>query len=338
MTVRWGVVGAGYMAGRVAPGIAASGRAELVAVASRDPERARDLGARFGARSSYGSYAELLADKAVEAVYVATPNAFHAEHTLAALEAGKHVLVEKPMALTVEAAEGMVETAARCDVRLGVGFHLRHHPVHLELARLLGSGVAGAPIYAHAVWGAWAVDFPHGHWGMDPKLAGGGSMMGRGVHVVDLFCWLLGRPLQAAALADGPSERYEIEWLTVASLRFEDDVLAQLASSRRLPNPDNSFVIYGSEARLEARSTLSMEPEGELRVTRGGETEIRRIPLADLYALEIEAFSRAVEEGTEFHASGEDGLTSVQVTTAIVESARSGRAEPIAGGRTHAGL
>jgi predicted dehydrogenase len=276
---------------------------------------------------SYGSYEELAADPAVEAVYVATPTAFHAEQTILCLEAGKHVLVEKPMAMNVEEAERMVATARERGLLLGVGFHLRHHPVHVELARLLRSGEAGEPVLAQGVWGSYVPDFPRDSWAMDPKLAGAGSMIGVGVHVLDLLCWFVGRqPVEVAALDDGASDAWPVEFLTAASIRFEGDVFAQLVSSRRLPNGANSVTVHAGEARLEARSTLAMDPQGELAVTRGGDTQTTAEPLSDLYALEVQAFSRAVADGGEFRASGEDGLLVVALTQAVAESARTGRA------------
>jgi 1,5-anhydro-D-fructose reductase (1,5-anhydro-D-mannitol-forming) len=327
MTVAWGLLGLGHMAARLAPALAAAGNARLQAVASRDPRKAEEFARGHGAPAWYGSYEELAADPAVDAVYVATPTAFHAEQTILCLEAGKHVLVEKPMAMSVEEAARMVAAARERGLVLGVGFHLRHHPVHRELARLLRAGEAGEPILAHGIWGSYVPDFPRDSWAMDAKLAGAGSMIGVGVHVLDLLCWFVGRaPVEVAALDDGANPAWPVEFLTTASIRFEDDVLAQLVASRRLPNAANSVAVYGAEARLEARSTLSMDPQGELAVTRGGETATTTLPLGDLYALEVEAFSGAVEEGGEFHASGEDGLLTVALTEAIAESATTGRA------------
>jgi 1,5-anhydro-D-fructose reductase (1,5-anhydro-D-mannitol-forming) len=310
------------------------GNARLQAVASRDSRKAEEFARGHGAAASYGSYEELVADPSVDAVYVATPTAFHAEQTILCLEAGKHVLVEKPMAMSVEEAERMVQAARDRGLTLGVGFHLRHHPVHREIARLLRAGDAGEPILAYGIWGSYVPDFPRDSWAMDPKLAGAGSMIGVGVHVLDLLCWLVGRaPVEVSAVDDEANAAWPVEFLTAATIRFEDDVFAQLVSSRRLPNAANSVTLYAADARLEARSTLAMDPQGELAVTRGGETTTTVLPLGDLYALEVDAFSRAVAEGGEFHASGEDGLSTVALTEAIVESARSGRAVRVAAKR-----
>src|SRR6266508_1896419 len=129
--VGWGIVGLGGIAERVARAIGAAEGATLAAVCSRTAERAETFAREFGAARSYSDYSAFLSDEAVSLVYIATPNALHAHQTIEALGAGKHVLVEKPMALTVEDAERRVETARSRGLRLGVGFHLRHHPVHL---------------------------------------------------------------------------------------------------------------------------------------------------------------------------------------------------------------
>src|SRR5262245_11374609 len=315
------------MAARVAPAVAAASNAHLHAVASRSAEKAADFAGRHGAHSYYSSYEQLVDDPRVDAVYVATPTAFHAEQAILALKAGKHVLVEKPMAKSVEEAEQMERTARERGLVLGVGFHLRHHPVHQEIVRLLRTGDVGPPILGQGVWGSYVPDFPRDSWAMNPELAGAGSMTGLGVHVIDLLCWLVDRPpVAVTALDDEENPAWPVEFLTAATIRFEGDVFAQLVSSRRLPNGANGLTVYAEEARLDARSTLSMDPQGELAITRNGRTTTKALSLSDLYAREIEAFPRSVEGSEEFYASGKDGVASVALTEAIVESARTGRA------------
>ena len=190
MAMRWGIAGLGGMGDRFAAALRETPDNELVAVAGRDARRARAFAERHGAGASYDVYEQMLADERVDVVYIATPNALHASQTLLALRAGKHVLVEKPMALSLADARQMAAEARAQSRLLGVGFHLRHHPVHLEMVRRLRSGEAGRPLVVEALWGAGGADIPRDIWQMDPELAGLGSLGGLGVHLVDLLLWI----------------------------------------------------------------------------------------------------------------------------------------------------
>jgi predicted dehydrogenase len=322
--VGWGMVGVGGVAGLVGPAFATTEEAQLLAVSSRDPARARSFAATHGAAQTYDRYEDLLADPNVEVIYLGTPNWMHAEQTLRALDAGKHVLVEKPMALTVADAEGMVEASDRAGRLLGVGFHLRHHPLLIELQRRLQSGAYGRIALIQAQWGIDMAAVTG--WKVDPKRAGAGSIMGLGVHLVDLMLWLTGQDVRTViARADGPSDRYPVEFLTLGVLEFDDGTLGQITCSRRLPHSRNHLTVYTSGARLTAEGAISMRGEGELLIEQNGIEERVDMPLPNPYGAEIAAFSQAVRTGTPFAASGRDGLSVVKVTTAMIEAARSGR-------------
>ena len=325
----WGIVGLGGMARRMVSAIARASNAHLAAVASRDVVKAQSFAEEHGNARAYGDYDAMLGDQSVQVVYVCTPNVLHAEQSIAALRAGKHVLVEKPMALTVADAESMVEVARSANRTLGVGFHLRHHAVHREIKRLLDAGTAGQPIFTSALWGMYnpTLHLQIHRWQMQHAIAGAGSLMGIGVHEVDLLPWLLGQPIvEVSALADGPSDLYPVEFLTTVSLRFETGVLGQFTCSRRLPNGTNSVLIYGSDQRIEGHETLSMEPVGQLRIVRGTSATETRLPIVDPYQVEVEAFGQSLVDGMPFEASGDDGVRSVAVTVAIVESIHTGKA------------
>jgi 1,5-anhydro-D-fructose reductase (1,5-anhydro-D-mannitol-forming) len=316
------------MAARIAGAIRLADGAVLHAVSSRDPDKAASFAAEHEAARHYAALEDLLEDGDVDALYIATPNHLHAQQTLAALGAAKHVLIEKPMALTVSDAEAMVDRARAVGRLLGVGFHLRHHPVHREIKRVLDTGVLGELAFATSLWASYGPGLAQerDRWLMRPLLAGGGSIMGLGVHEVDLLRWLVGQEIsEVIAMTDGPSEQYPVEFITAATLRFSGGVIAQLVSSRRLPSAANSLSIYGSAGRIDGTETLGMATTGELRIVRGTETTITRIPLQDAYLAEIEAFSRAAESGGPFEASGEDGARVVAATVAIAESAASGQ-------------
>lgn len=326
MSVTWGIVGLGGMGDRFASALRATPGNELAAVAGRDSERARAFAERHGTGACFNDFEALLADARVDVVYIASPNAVHASQTLLALEAGKHVLVEKPMALSLVDARQMAAAARAYGRLLGVGFHLRHHPVHHELVRRLRSGEAGAPIFAEALWGVGGAELPRDIWQMDPDVAGLGSLGGLGVHLVDLLRWIADTDVtEVVAFDDAAWEGHPVEFLTSALLRFAGGCFAQLTCSRRLPHATNGIVVHASECRLEAHGTLSMQAAGWLSSTReDAEPESFHPPLADLYGEEIRTFAGAVEQGHPFHASAQDGVRSVAVTSAIVEAAKTG--------------
>jgi 1,5-anhydro-D-fructose reductase (1,5-anhydro-D-mannitol-forming) len=331
VTVGFALVGLGNIAERVATSLEGAAGARVVAVRSRDLAKAGAFAARHGGPTPYSELDEVLADPAVDAVYLSTPNALHAGQALAALAAGKHVLVEKPMALSADDARAMVAAARERDLVLGVGFHLRFHPAHVEMRRLIAEGRIGTPTYAEGLFGSVA-NIPPGQWQVDPVLAGHGSLTGLGVHLIDLLPWLLGaRIAEVAAISDGPGKERPVEALTTAVVRFEGGAQGVLTSSRRLPNARNSVRIYGTDGLLEGEGTVAVDPAGVLRETGSGETRVHELPLEDHYRLELESFARAVAGGKPFGAPGEDGVTSVAVTSAIADSAATGRTVQVTG-------
>ena len=233
-----------------------------MAVRSRDAAKSTAFASRHGAPKAYSELGDVLADPAVDAVYLSTPNALHAEQALAALAAGKHVLVEKPMALTVDDARAMAAAASARGLVLGIGFHLRFHPVHVEMRRMIAEGRIGSPTYVEGLFGSVANMQP-GQWQLDPALAGHGSLTGLGVHLIDLLPWLLGkRIVEVAAISDGPSDERPVESLTTAVVRFDGGVQGVLTSSRRLANARNSVHVYGTEVLLEGEGTVTVNPRG----------------------------------------------------------------------------
>lgn len=325
-TVGFGLVGLGNIAARVAASAAAADGARVAAVQSRDSRKAEAFARRHGVPAAYTDFQHLVEDPGVDVVYLATPNAYHAEQAIAALDAGKHVLVEKPMALNVSEAQAMATAAQARGRTLGVGFHLRFHPVHIEIRRKVTDGEIGTPVYAEGLFGSVA-DIAKHAWQLDPVLAGHGSLTGLGVHLIDLLPWMLGRRiLEVVAMSDGPGDRRPVESFTTTLARFDGGVHGVLTSSRRLPNACNSVRIYGSNGLVEGYRTIGVTPSGTLRETHDGDTTEQAPSLVDLYQIELEQFARAVARNEPFAVSAQDGVASVAVTSAIAEAAATGRA------------
>src|SRR2546428_8792035 len=213
MTLGWAIITTGLHADlKIAPALNATPDAELVAVYSRDRGSAEAFAQKHWAKAAYRDLEALLCDSRVEAVFIASPNAVHASQTLAAARAGKHVLVEKPMATTLDDAVAMVRACREAGVKLGVGYHLRQHPGQRAAQRLIAQGVLGTVALAQGQWG-FGVRGQDGppprtglrQWWDDPELIGGAStVMGTGGHVIDPFRFVLGQGGEEVA---GPDRR-----------------------------------------------------------------------------------------------------------------------------------
>lgn len=337
MAVRWGIISTGrHPAGKIVPAMQQASGTELRAVCSRTIERARRFAAENGIPQSYDSVDSLLADPAVDAVFIASPNFLHADQTIRAARRGKHVLVEKPMAVTAAEAQAMVRAAEEYRVRLGVGFHLRHHPGHVRARELIARGALGTLSMIQGQWcfGERTVAWPPDKtgpsaWWNDPEMMGGAStLMGTGVHVIDLLYYLTGAPIvEVAAITDGQTRERPLEQAAAVSVRFGDGTLGTICVGRRMPDSENDVMVYGSHGRIALRDTLWEACGGRLEAA--SETENFTASYENdrhrLYLNEIEAFNRAIETGEPFQATGWDGLHSVNVLSAILSSAAGGR-------------
>jgi 1,5-anhydro-D-fructose reductase (1,5-anhydro-D-mannitol-forming) len=337
MALGWGIISTGrHPEVKIAPAMRAAAGSEIAAVYSRDQGRADAFAQQHGARSAYSKLGDLLADARVDAVFVCSPNALHAEHVVQAAQAGKHVLCEKPMATTVADAVRMVQACRRAGVKLGVAFNLRQHPGLIRAKELVAAGVLGRVVVVQGQW-AFGVRGRDGspprtalnQWWDTPELIGGAStMMGTGVHVVDLMRFVLGQEVaQITAVTDGQTAAKPLEQIACLTLRFANGTLGQVTASRLLPDSRNDFRVYGILGRIEGHAALWEARTGRFEVVSETVNETAEYPEALLpnYVAEIEDFERAVARGGEPAATGVDGLRVVEATLAMIESARSGR-------------
>ena len=336
MTFGWAIVSTGrHPDTKMAPAINIANDSVITAVVSRDAGRAQAFANKHGAMAAYDDIDAMLADPAVDVVYVASPNALHCEQTLKAAAAGKHVLVEKPMALGVEECQLMIDACKSAGVKLGVGFHLRSHPAHQRIRELIASGGLGEIALVTANWGrgvrGQSKPAPRPAlqaWWDDPAMVGAGAFMATGVHCADLMRYVLGREVtQVTALSDATSKA-PLEELLAMSLRFDDGSLGTIMTGRRTPDyQSNDVMVYGSEGRAGVHASISMALEGTLDIDVNGtkaEESYESDPIA-LYTRQVNTFNAAIVNGGELLASGLDGLRAAQITQAMVESARTGQ-------------
>ncbi len=345
MAFGWGIVSIGlHPDNKIAPAITAAAGSELVAVFSRDQGRADAFAAKHGAQAAYSSLDDLLADRRVDAVLIASPNSLHGPQALRAAAAGKHVLTEKPMTTTLEDAMNLVRACRANGVKLGVGFELRHNPGHILARDLVAQGDLGRVTLAQGQWGfgnrgqdSFPLRAGRRQWWDDPEAIGGAStMMGTGVHVVDLLRFMLGQEVtEVAALTDGQTAERPLEQMATLTLRFSGGTLGTLVCGRLLPDSRNDFTLYGINGNIRGQATIWEAQQGEVEVSTNtvNRTEVYPNSYLGNFIAQMEDFQQAVTENREPAATGLDGLRVVEATLAMIESARTGRTvqvEPVA--------
>ena len=338
MSLGWAIIGAGMHPHlKIAPAINAAQGGELVAVYSRDQGRGDTFAQNHGAKAAYDSVEALLKDPRVDAVFVSSPNALHAQHTIQAAKAGKHVLSEKPLATSVEDALAMVQECRANGVKMGTGFELRHNPGHVSTRDLISQGALGRVSLAQ---GQWCVGLrgQRDHiprtelreWWEQPEMMGGASvMMGLGVHVIDFMRFILGREvIEVTAMTDGQTEAQPLENLATLCMRLEGEVIATACCGRMLPDTRNDFAVYGTDGRVTGETTLWEAQLGRVQVASEtvNWTEVYPYNYLANFIAELEDFQEAIEEDREAVGTGIDGLRATQVTSAAIQSAKTGRA------------
>jgi len=327
VAVGWGVVGLGVHAvGRMLPALSRARQARLVCVHSRRQSVTRDIAAQYGARS-YETFDGVLGDPEVQVVYLATPHDLHAEQTLRCAAAGKHVLVEKPMALSAEDAAAMVQACAQAGVKLYIGFHLRFHPAHQQARAIVASGEIGDIVWAGAQWTSFRD--PDVGWRLEPNRSGGTLLTARGVHLIDLIRHVCGTEFRAInGLSDGLRPEHPADDLTAAIGTLASGGFVHLACSRLVPGASNGLDVYGTRGTVICRDTIGAEPKGTLTVSIGSGEQFFSYDTCDVLAAEFDWVSDAVVGiacPDAAGASGQDGARVAAVTTGLVASVRSGR-------------
>jgi predicted dehydrogenase len=237
--VRWGILGPGKISRTFAAGLQAADGAQLAAVGSRSAPRAAAFAAEHGFNRSWGTYEDLAADPAVDAVYIGTPHVFHEEHTLLCLRAGKHVLVEKPFAINAEQAGRMIRAARENDRLLMEAMWTRFLPTVVAVRAMVAAGDIGEVRMLTADFGFRAPVDPHSR--LFAPALGGGSLLDLGIYPLTLASMLFGEPVQVSSLANLGATRVDEEAAVIMQHRGGE--LAVIHSSLRFDTPRHAFLL-----------------------------------------------------------------------------------------------
>jgi predicted dehydrogenase len=316
--VRWGLIGCGDIAAkRVAAALRDAPGSALHAVARARAELAAEFAARHGAQRWHADWRDVLRDPEVDAVYLATPVRLHAEQAVAAAEAGKHVLCEKPMALDVPDCRRMVEAARRSGVRLGVAYYRHHYPIVRRLREVLAAGEIGEPVLAQADV-LEPFDPPADHpraWLLRKAESGGGPMADFGCHRIQVLLDLLGPLREARGFPTNVRFRQrEVEDTCVAHLHFQGGASAVLSVSHAAFEPRDSLALFGTHGSAH----VPVLNQGLLRLaTATGTREEQHPPPTNLHLPLVADFVAAVREGRAPAVAGETGLEVSRVLAAV---------------------
>jgi 1,5-anhydro-D-fructose reductase (1,5-anhydro-D-mannitol-forming) len=331
MSISWGILGAGKIAERqMAPAIAQARDQQLVAVMQRDLAQAQQFAAKHGAARAYTTVEALLADTAVNAVYVATPPYLHAEHTIQTAEQGKHVLCEKPMALNTQQAQQMIDACRANHVQLMICYYQRYNARHQQIKRLLDERALGQVTAMRVNFSDYFPPQP-GFWHHDPAISGGGPLMDLGIHCLDLVYYLGGPIVEVCALMDTLIAPSSVEDTATLLLKLANGAQAVVTShwstANFNPNQSNVLEIYGTEGSIQAAPIQAKDSAGTLKLlTAAGVQDFSIAPGGQRpHVALLEDFARALANNTPVPVPGEAGLAGLAVIEAAYASARAGR-------------
>lgn len=315
--VRYAVVGAGWISqAAFMPAVAGSGNSELAALVTGDPEKARALGARYGLRHllGYDDYPRLLASDEIDAIYLALPNGMHRDYAVPALEAGLHLLLEKPMAVSEEECREIEVAARRSGAELMIAYRLHFEPATLEAIRLVRAGRIGDPRLFTCVFSQPVAPTNHrarqGYWA--------GPVADMGPYPINAARHLFGaEPVEVTAMgARDPLLGFDFDASVAVTLRFPGDRLAQFTVSYGAAST-GSYRIVGTDGDLEVAPGFTFGEPIHHRLKVGGRVHERAFPPTDQFAGELRYFSDCILHDRRPEPDAEEGLADVRIIAAI---------------------
>ncbi|MBR5515096.1 MAG: Gfo/Idh/MocA family oxidoreductase [Clostridia bacterium] len=335
--IKWGVIGAGGIADRrTLPGMMLADNAELVAVMEVNMELSEKLREKYNAKFAYDNYADLLANDEIEAVYIASPVICHKEQAIAAAKAGKHILLEKPAALTIEDGEEILEAAKDAGVLIASGFMMRYHGYHQKVREMIAQGAIGNIVSARGQLTCWYPEI-EGAWRQDKSQSGGGALMDMGVHCIDLIEYITGsRVVETCGFNNTRTFSYNVDDSSNILCKLDNGAVAYVDSHFNIPD-EAAFCrleFYGTKGSILCEGTVSQIEAGEAKAvltgdaggynaaqnrTTDGAFKVEA-ELGNMYTKEIESFGNSVINGTALTVPLEDAIHVQKVAMAAYTS------------------
>lgn len=321
--VKWGVISTAKIGvQKVIPAMQQGEASEIIAIASRDPENAKQTASLLGIPKSYGSYEELLADPEIEAIYNPLPNHLHVPWSVKAAEAGKHVLCEKPLALTAEEAQTLVDARDRTGVLITEAFMVRSHPQWLRVRELVREGRIGE---LRAVQGAFS------YMNRDPEnIRNMADIGGGGVYDIGCYPTVIARylfeaePNRVAAIVERDPEM-KTDRLTSALLDFDRGQASWVCSTQLVPY--QRMQVFGTTGRIEVEIPFNAPPDAPTRIfiddgsaLGGANAVVEEFPVTDQYTVQGDLFSRAVRDGESVEFPLENAVTNMRILEALLRA------------------
>lgn len=331
MNTGWGLVGASTIARQyMVDAIRAQEGHFVQAVMSSRQERADKFAADCAIPAAYTSMEVLLADPKVQAIYISTTNELHHDQVIAAAAAGKHILCEKPLALTTEDALDMVNACQKAGVLMATNHHLRNAATHRKIRELIQGGAIGKLLFARVFHAVYLPPHLQG-WRLDKPQAGGGVILDITVHDIDTLRFTLGSELiEVVAMSQSASMAKEgLADGVMAVLRFENGVMAQIHDAFTVKYGGHGIEYHGEAGSIIGRNVMSQEPVGEVLLRNAAGEQLITVAHESLYARGVAAFCAAMQGRGTPSATAEDGIKSLVGALAVVNACRSGERQVV---------
>jgi predicted dehydrogenase len=349
--VRWGVIGAGGIAARrtIPEFKKMVSNAEIVSVMDVSEERARDVAKRFDV-PHYCTKERTLLKQGIDAVYIATPQNAHARQAIMAAKAGKHIMCEKPIAISLREVDRMEKAISRAGVKFMLGFCMRNNVYNRKARELVQSGAVGQMVMGRAELTCWYPPIADA-WRQDIKISHGGALLDMGTHCLDILEWIMNAKIvEVAGFQDQLTHKYRtaIEDTSTIVLRFSNGAHGIVDNYFNIPDAaaQNSMELHGTRGAVIARGTIGQDPTGSMfSILQESDlaynaNQVRNVtPTRQEYVFEgiglygqmITQFSQCILENREPPITLEDGRHSVRVVEAIYKAARKGRVVKVEG-------
>lgn len=321
----WGLIGASTIASEWVIGAIRANGGEVVSLMSTGGERAAAYASDHGIARTVASVEDLVSDPAIDAVYISTTNELHRDQAIAAARAGKHVLCEKPLALTVADAVAMRDAAQEAGVVLATNHHLRGAASHRAMRDAIAEGRVGTPLGARVFHAVYLPEHLQG-WRLTRPEAGGGAILDLTVHDIDTLRFVLGAdPEEVVAMTQaGGMSAGGLEDGAMSVFRFSNGVLAQCHDAFTAKYVQTGFEVHGTEGSLIGTNVLTQKPVGDVILRNAEGEHALELDGVNLYDRALAAFHGAIKGEGKPLASAEDGIWSLASALAAREAARAG--------------